>query len=157
MLFQMGGVCLGSCAMLPQDAGMDEYIMPHADGSTAVWGHGVATLTPLQPWDGAAGPMQDLPPQLLGACKVSTSIYPLPFTSCSLSSVRSAHAKLCHARDGSRDQPEHTAVQQPGQLVGDPILGDLVADRPPAPLPTAANTAEEYGVPRAAAAASQCR
>lgn len=48
--------------MLPQDAGMDEYIMPHADGSTAVWGHGVATLTPLQPWDGAAGPMQDLPP-----------------------------------------------------------------------------------------------
>lgn len=90
----------------------------------------MATLTPLQPWDGAANPRQDLAPPtpLLGACKVSTSFCLLPFTSCSLSSVCSAHAKLCHASDGSCDQPEHAAVQQPRQLVGDPIPGNLIAD-----------------------------
>lgn len=79
---------------------------------------------------------------------------PLPPALCS---VHSARSELRHARDGAGDQPEHTAVQQPGQLSGDPVPGDLLSDRPPAPVAAAAGIAEEHGVPRAAAAASQCR
>lgn len=73
-----GGSVWAPVPVLPQDAGMDEYIMPHADGSTAVWGHGVATLTPLQPWDGAAGPMQDLPPPLAGSLQSEHLHLPAP-------------------------------------------------------------------------------
>lgn len=79
---------------------------------------------------------------------------PLPPALCS---VHSARSELCHACDGASDQPKHAAVQQPGQLAGDPVPGDLLADRPPAPVAAAACVAEEHGVPGAAAAASQRR
>lgn len=89
-------------------------------------------------------------------CAAGTRLQ-LPFTPCSLCSVHSARAELRHARDGAGDQPKHAAVQQPRQLAGDPVPGDLLADRPPAPVTAAAGLAEEHSVPRAAAAASQCR
>lgn len=79
---------------------------------------------------------------------------PLPPALCS---VHSARSELCHACDGAGDQPKHAAVQQPGQLAGDPVPGDFLTDRSPAPVTAAAGLAEEHGVPRAAAAASQCR
>lgn len=96
-------------------------------------------------------------PPSISSCAVLQELSsgsPLPPALCS---VHSARSELRHARDGAGDQPEHAAVQQPGQLSGDPVPGDLLSDRPPAPVAAAAGVAEEHGVPRAAAAASQCR